>query len=245
MKICILASGSAGNATFVATESTRVLIDCGISKPEIATRLRAIGEEPSMLDAILITHEHTDHVAGLRGVVRGYRLPVYIPRRCSTYLPSLDGTIPDFRFVDANKPFHIGDLAIWPHPVEHDAVSPVAYQVSHDRFIGSIITDLGEVSDQLRYALDGNTFLLIEANHDQPQLWNGIYPDALKERVSHNHLSNAQAFDLLRDIHVDAPILGHISDNNNNLSRLAELNDRYGLNAVIAKPGQQSQVFTF
>jgi phosphoribosyl 1,2-cyclic phosphodiesterase len=215
----VLASSSAGNSTFIATETTRVLIDAGLSRKEIFQRLAAIGEDAKQLDGILVTHEHSDHVCGLPVMLKHTTAPVFAtPLTASTIdwgeqQPRLDSFL-------AGHTISIGDLDIDTFTIPHDAIDPVGFCVrTHGLKIG-IVTDLGYVPEGMRFHLRGVDFLLMESNHDVEMLKVGPYPWSIKQRVMgrKGHLSNDAVCSFIRDgldSTVNTLVLGHLSEHNN------------------------------
>jgi phosphoribosyl 1,2-cyclic phosphodiesterase len=221
VKFCALASGSSGNAALVATENTRVLLDAGLSMRELSRRLAAIGEDLSRLDAILVTHEHSDHVAGLPVIARSGRCPAVMYFTGLTK-PTIDwgGATPAIETFQAGTAFRIGDIDVQSFSIPHDAVDPVGYCFEAEGIRIGVATDLGYVPDSVKYHLRRTDLLLFEANHDPDMLKVGPYPWAVKQRVLSRvgHLSNLAMADFLMD-GMDAStyslILGHISEQNN------------------------------
>ena len=218
-KVCVLASGSSGNATLVATERTRILVDAGLSVRETARRLALAGEQIERLDAVIVTHEHCDHIAGVARLVRKHKVPVY-----TTPITSLaidwENSKPVIEHFQAGASFTIGDLEIDSFTIPHDAADPVGFCVKSQGVKFAIATDLGYVTDSIRYHLRGSALLLLESNHDLEMLKVGPYPWSVKQRVMSRvgHLSNMGACDFIdRDFDGGAAslILGHLSEQNN------------------------------
>ncbi len=255
LKICVLASGSSGNATFVGTDRTRILIDCGLSFKELSSRLAAIGEQASGLDAVLVTHEHSDHVSGLPVLMRrlGSRVPVFLTNLAA---PALDwgGRTPHVETFQAGCRFSVGDLEVGSFTIPHDAVDPVAFSLHTQGIKVASVTDLGYIPESVKYHLRGTQFVLLESNHDLEMLKVGPYPWAVKQRVMgrKGHLSNDVVSDYILtelDHSTATLVLGHISENNNHpeLVRLAAgqaLAARsHPARLVIAEPRKQTEVF--
>lgn len=251
----MLASGSSGNATLVAAGRTRILVDAGLSFRELSSRLAAIGEDPARLDAVLITHEHTDHVSGLPVFLRKmeYRLPVY-----TTHLTAQTFVwghrAPRVEAFQAGCRFTVGDLEVDSFTIPHDAVDPVAFAFRSQGVKVAVVTDLGYMPDSVKYHLRGAQLLILESNHDLEMLKVGPYPWQVKQRVMgrRGHLSNDVVSDFIKadlDPATGTLVLGHISENNNHpeLVRLAagQALDARALAArlVIAEPRKQSEVF--
>ena len=218
MEIHVLASGSSGNALFLQADHTGILVDAGISARRIKHALAAVNVDMREVDAVFITHEHSDHIKGLATLTRQYHLPVYtrgdtwraIPGRC---LPPADCR----RDIEATV--DIGQVKVEAFAVSHDACDPVGYTFSWGRQKCTIATDLGFVTPGVRQALRGSGLVALEANHDLNMLANGTYPWPLKRRIMSNrgHLSNCDAgWALARHTDDGTRIfLAHLSKENN------------------------------
>ena len=301
VRFTVLASGSKGNCTVVSGGSTRILVDCGLSCRELFRRMNLAGEEPETLDAIVITHEHSDHVAGVAVTARKLGIPVYFtegthrawmrwltPRRQMTYAqwlercrqqaaerqaeivaasaiedepdelelvsdaecvsahaaqiapaadapgdtrtgetvakasgPAKDPTwLPSVEYFQAGQPFQIGDIAVSPFTIPHDATDPVGFVFGAEGVRMAVATDLGYIPPNVKAQLKGVDLLLLESNHDLEMLRDGPYPWAVKQRVLSRvgHLSNEAASGFLEndyDGRAAYVILGHLSENNN------------------------------
>ncbi len=255
IKICVLASGSSGNATLVATERTRILIDAGLSFRELSSRLAAIGEEPARLDAVLITHEHSDHVSGLPVLLRRlqHRLPVYMTHLTAPAF-AWEDRVPHVEVFQAGCRFTIGDLEVDSFTIPHDAIDPVAFAFHSQGIKIASVTDLGYIPDSIKYHLRGTHFLILESNHDLEMLKVGPYPWPVKQRVMgrKGHLSNDVVSEFIQadlDPATGTLVLGHISENNNHpeLVRLvagqALASRSLSTRLVIAEPRKQTEVF--
>lgn len=219
MKICLLASGSKGNAILIESGRTRLLVDAGLSAREIRRRLALVGVDAASLTALLITHEHTDHVRGLGPLVRQLDLPVYLQTDLARRLPDVGKTERVSEFADG-EPFAIDDLTIRPFAVTHDSLAPVGFTLAGEAGKVGIATDLGVVTRLVTDCLRDCRALVLETNHDEVMLRDGPYPWQLKQRVrsSHGHLSNAAGGDLLRKLvweGLETVFLGHLSETNN------------------------------
>jgi len=254
----VLASGSSGNATFVATARTRVLIDAGLSFRELSSRLAAIGEDPERLDGVLVSHEHSDHVSGLPVLVKKLKrrqAPVYLTHLTAPAIAWND-CVPRLETFQAGCRLSIGDLEVDSFTVPHDAKDPVAFTFRAEGVKLALVTDLGYIPESIKYHLRGTNLLILESNHDLEMLKVGPYPWQVKQRVMgrKGHLSNDVVSDFIRD-DLDSStatlVLGHLSENNNHpeLVRLvagqALANRSLSTRLVIAEPRRQTEVFAF
>ena len=224
MKLMNIASGSSGNVTFVGTENTSVLIDAGISMKKIEEGMNSIGMSARDLDAIMITHEHSDHIKGLGVLSRKYGIPIYATQGTikgigeNTSVGRIDNEL--YNVISTDISFLVGDLTIEPHSIWHDAYEPVCYSITDGKSKASIATDLGDFNDYLVKCLSDSDMLLIEANHDIRMLEAGPYPYDLKRRIlgQKGHLSNEASGRFIRKLlndHIKTIILGHLSKDNN------------------------------
>lgn len=223
MKIASLGSGSKGNATLVASPESCVLIDCGFSLRDLEARAERLSFSLADIDAILVTHEHSDHASGVAALARRYDVPVFATHG-TVSTGRLDGC-PDLRSFNADTDFVVGELHIDAIAVPHDAREPVQYRLSYAGNSIGVLTDLGSVSEHVRRAFNECDFLLLEFNHDRDMLLRGPYPAALKRRVGGDwgHLSNTQAVDLLRSLdlaRLQGLVVAHVSEQNNDRSRV-------------------------
>ena len=218
MRFCILASGSKGNSIFVETDAVRVLIDVGLSARQIENRLRQIDIPPESINAVVLTHDHNDHVRGVGVFARRFRVPVY------GHPQTLDNITYLFRGQETlrpwNAPFQIEDLQFTPFPLSHDSDPTVGYSIEHHGRRLVICTDLGVVTPVVKTHVAQANALLLESNHDPEMLMRGPYPWHLKERIASRvgHLSNHNAGVLLREVlngKLNHVILGHLSEENN------------------------------
>lgn len=223
MIFCPLYSGSSGNALFVQYGSTRLLIDAGKSGKMIGEALDMIGVDPKTLDALLITHEHSDHICGAGVLARKYKLPVYATEGTWAAMEDKLGNVPGElrRTFDTFSDFYVGDIGVVPFAVPHDAAEPVGYRLWGGNVSISTATDLGFFPRTIRDAIAGSSLVLLESNHDPDMLrMNGKYSQRLKQRIlsNHGHLSNdacADALLQLVDQGTQHVILGHLSGENN------------------------------
>lgn len=255
VKVCILASSSSGNCTFVSSEKTRVLVDAGLSKRETFQRLASIGEDPAKLDAILITHEHSDHVAGLVTLAKSLDIPVYLSNFTAPTI-AWGEYQPKIELFQSGSSFTVGDLDVSSFTIPHDAIDPVGFTLRSQGIKVGIATDLGYITDSIKFHLKETDLLLLESNHDLEMLKVGPYPWALKQRVMgrRGHLSNDHACQYVKkemDSRTSTLILGHISENNNHpeIVRLVASQALHGrelfTRLVIAEPRQQTEAFVY
>lgn len=272
VRMTVLASGSKGNSTIVASSTTRILVDAGLSCRELIRRMKEAGEDANSLDAILITHEHQDHVQGLGVAARKLGIPVYLtepthrawvrwltPRKRITYAQWLEqrrqaanqptpepdaeekaaaeeslaepgkdpSALPAVEYFRSGNAFRIGDIAVTPFTVPHDAIDPVGFVFEVEGARVAIATDLGYLPSNIHMHLKGCDVLMLESNHDLDMLRDGPYPWSVKQRVMSRvgHLSNDAAADFLAhgyDGQAAYVILAHLSESNN-LPELARI----------------------
>lgn len=220
LRFQVLASGSKGNAVLVYSRTTSVLLDAGLSAKELTSRLHQTSLKASQLDAVVVSHEHTDHVRGLGTLSRRFDLPVYLTQGTLDNLPLEIGQLPDIRLFQPGAAFAVGDLRVQPFAISHDARDPAGFVLEHDGHRLGVCTDLGVVTQLVRTRLQGCHGLIVEANHDPELLFNGPYPMPLKQRIRsrHGHLSNAESFELLESVHHGAlriVLFAHLSEVNN------------------------------
>jgi phosphoribosyl 1,2-cyclic phosphodiesterase len=219
MRVCLLASGSKGNSLLVESGRTRLLIDAGLSARELRRRLELVGVAIETIDALLITHEHTDHVRGLGPLVRQFGLPVYLQTDLARHLADVGNPQCVQEFV-AGEDFTVNDLTVSPFAVTHDSLAPVGFTFSGERGKIGVATDLGVATRLVMESLRGCRALVLETNHDEEMLRDGPYPWPLKQRVrsAHGHLSNRAGSSLLQDLlwpGLETVFLGHLSETNN------------------------------
>lgn len=224
MELCSIASGSSGNCICVGTGNSHLLVDAGISGRRIENGLNSAGLKTSEMEAVLVTHEHIDHIAGLGVIARRYGLPVYGTKATLDAVLSVKsvGKIDESLLhpVIPGQDFQIGDMTVHPVSISHDAADPVAYIMKTDSRKTGVITDLGKYDDCLVAQLQDLDILLLEANHDVRMLQTGSYPYPLKQRIlgDRGHLSNVLSGQLLGRLLHDrfkAVVLGHLSQENN------------------------------
>ena len=220
LSVCMLASGSKGNAIFVSSGSTSILVDAGLSGIEIERRLKSRGLCPEDLDAILVSHEHADHIQGVGVLSRRFNLPVYINPETQKAAAFQLGYVHEFKNFECGSTFMIEDLAIHPFSISHDAADPTGFTVNQDGTKIGIATDLGVATSMVKEHLKGCALLILEANHDETMLTNGPYPWPVKQRIKSRtgHLSNEASKSLLKEVQHDRlkyVTLAHLSEINN------------------------------
>ena len=224
MKLCSIASGSSGNCIYVADEHTHLLIDAGISKKKIVEGLSSIDVDVTNIDAILVTHEHLDHIKGLGIMARAYNIPIYGTRETlqaiDEYKSTGDIDKSLYMPIEPDKEFSINTLFVKPFSTSHDAANPVCYTIESGDKKVAIATDLGEYNDYIISNLENLDVVLLEANYDKNMLQVGPYPYYLKQRIlgRKGHLSNENSGRLLKQIisnKLKYIYLGHLSKENN------------------------------
>ncbi len=219
-----IASGSKGNCTYVASNNTKILVDCGISAKKTTELLCNNGIDIKEINGIFITHEHSDHINGIGVLSRKHNIPVYATSKTWDYMLD-NGKLGKFDERLRNDIYKdefciIDDIKILPFEISHDAVDPVGYNIFIEDKKISVCTDLGIVTDSVVKMLDESHVILIESNHDSKMLETGPYPYMLKRRVMGNrgHLSNVACGELilkLKNENLKHVYLGHLSDENN------------------------------
>ncbi len=218
MRFASLGSGSRGNATLVESGSTLVMVDCGFSCRETERRMARLGCSAAQLAAILVTHEHGDHIRGVCALARQYHVPVWLS--AGTQLMLRDDAPPGIHRFDGQTGICLGDLDIQPFTVPHDAREPCQFVFADRRHRFGLLTDTGRITAHIRACLDGCDALMLECNHDPDMLATGPYSASLKARVGGplGHLSNAQAAGLLESIdcsRLQHVVAAHLSEKNN------------------------------
>lgn len=218
--LCVLASGSRGNAVYLAAGTDALLIDAGLSGREIEKRLRQQDLDPHHLTAILVTHEHLDHIRGVGVLARRYKLPVYITAPTHRAAQKTIGHLPECHHFHPGMDFETVNFTVHPFALSHDAADPVGFTFAVNGSRIGIATDLGVATGLVEEHLKGCDLLLVEANHDTDMLTAGPYPWHLKQRIRsrHGHLSNVATGDLLVKIvhrNLRQIVLGHLSETNN------------------------------
>lgn len=228
MKLCVLGSGSEGNATLVYTDTTALLVDVGFVARTMEKRFDAIGFDPSRLDAFLITHEHSDHMRGAEILSKKYSIPVYMTAGTANNVSARFkrcGRIKTFR-PEVN--FSVGDIEVNPFPIPHDVAEPVGFLLESNGRSAVNVTDIGCVTTRVVEKLRRANLAVVEANHNPAMLANGPYPAFLKRRIAGNegHLSNEQCAELLGHAMgngLSSVIFAHISRTNNQPEHVEEI----------------------
>ena len=224
LELCAIASGSSGNCICVGSDHTHLLIDAGVSGKRIESGLNEIDLKTSEMQGILVTHEHSDHIAGLGVLARRYNIPIFATEKTIYAIKNTKsvGKIDEdlFQVIQPGRRFSIGELTINPISISHDAADPVAYKVINGDKKVAVVTDLGTYNQAIVDELQGLDALLLEANHDVKMLQMGIYPYQLKQRIlgDRGHLSNERSGQLLSELLHDnfgTVVLGHLSKENN------------------------------
>ena len=221
-RFCSLYSGSSGNSLYVESNKTKLLVDCGESAKKIVNSLADIDVDIEKIDAILVTHEHIDHVKSLGTLSKKYNIPIYTNIETLNAMPEQANKIKDenIHIFDFSKDFEIGDLQIHPFSIPHDAANPCAFNIFCNNKKMSIATDIGHITPEIIKNLEKSSFMLLESNYDPNILKCSSYPYHLKERISGplGHLSNnvaGQTISHLIDSGLKNVMLGHLSRENN------------------------------
>lgn len=222
LNFCSLYSGSSGNSLFVQSDNSKILIDCGVSSKKIVEALNSIEVDASSIDAILVTHEHSDHVKGLATFSSKFNIPVFSTSETFENMEKITSKIKEhnLNYFKIDEKFSIGDLEILPFSIPHDAANPCGFNIfSNDKKI-SIATDIGHMNTSILKKLEGSSFLLLESNYDTEVLKCCSYPFSLKTRISGptGHLSNdiaGKTITYLLKNGLKTAMLGHLSKESN------------------------------
>lgn len=223
MRVMTIASGSSGNCIYVGDDDTHVLIDTGISKKKVEEGLRRLDLSLNDINAILVTHEHSDHISGLGVVERKCEIPIYATWGTIQGIKNTNlGRMPEdiYNTIECDREFSIGSLKVRPVATSHDALCPCGYRVESENKAFGLVTDLGFYDDYIVDSFTGVNCIVLEANHDIRMLETGPYPYTLKQRIlgDRGHLSNESAghlIDRLLGDRMQEILLGHLSKENN------------------------------
>ena len=220
LRFASLGSGSEGNALIVEVGDTRLMLDCGFSLAETELRLGRLGLAPTDISAVLVTHEHGDHIRGAGKFARKHRVPVWLTY--GTFASQADDFFPSdlVREIDSHAPFAIGAIEVFPFPVPHDAREPAQFVFGDGTLRFGVLTDVGSTTPHIESMLSGLSGLMLEANHDATLLQQSAYPASLKERIGgrFGHLSNAASAHLLSKLDCSTLqhcVAAHLSRQNN------------------------------
>ncbi|NNG02216.1 MAG: MBL fold metallo-hydrolase [Desulfobacteraceae bacterium] len=218
--VCVLASGSRGNAIYISDGEDGVLVDAGLSGKKIEHRMQSRDLRMDHLRAIIVSHEHSDHIQGVGVLSRRYKLPVYISAATYARSQKFLGRLEQVHHFECGKAFVINGMTIHPFSTSHDAEDPAGFTIRQNGIKIGIATDLGIATTMVKEHLKGVSLLVIEANHDPKMLVEGPYPWPLKQRIKgrSGHLSNENTMSLIREIQdeqLQHVILAHLSEQNN------------------------------
>ncbi len=224
LNFCSLYSGSSGNSLFVETENTKILVDAGMSCKKIEEALHSIEVEPSSINAILVTHEHSDHIKGISTISKKFDIPVFATKETFDAMPAQTEKLStkNINYFNPQEKFFIDDLEIFPFSIPHDAANPCGFNIIKDNSHKiSIATDIGHMTKSIINYLEGSEFILLESNYDTEVLKCCSYPFALKSRIAcdKGHLSNTMAGKtisyLSKNSNLHTAMLGHLSKESN------------------------------
>ena len=247
--IASLNSGSNGNCYYIGNETEAILVDAGICCSEIEKRLKRLGVEIRIIKAVFISHEHSDHIFGVKTLAKKYSIPVYItqPTMWHSQLDLAKQRVIPFR---ANESISIGNLSVTPFPKFHDAADPYCFVVSCDKTKVGVFTDLGKPCNNVINHFQQCHAAFLESNYDETMLETGRYPYFLKSRIrsDRGHLSNRQALELFtlhRSSHMSHLILSHLSKNNNCPKLVQQLfeNNASGVKMIVASRYKETELY--
>ena len=224
MRVVNLASGSKGNCTFVDAGNTKILIDAGLSVVEIVKRLEIIGEKPENIDAILLTHEHTDHIKGFNAFLKKYNARGYVHEKViENFATSLKFDLNKISSISKYS-FGVNDVRVMPFDLPHDSVNCVGYMIEYKSNKVSFVTDLGYMPSTVMEIIKGSQLIYIESNHDKKLMRECSYPYIVKQRImgDNGHLSNEQAASIIVKLAMSGTkhfVLSHISENSNTIEK--------------------------
>ena len=218
-----LYSGSSGNSLFVETENTKILVDAGMSCKKIEEALHSIEVDPSSINAILVTHEHSDHIKGISTISKKFDIPIFATKETFDAMPSHTQKLSEknINYFNPHEKFCINDLKILPFSIPHDAANPCGFNIIKDKNQISIATDIGHMTKDILNHLEGSEFILLESNYDTEVLKCCSYPFMLKSRIASDkgHLSNTMAGKtisyLSKNSNLNTAMLGHLSKESN------------------------------
>ena len=240
MKICSLASGSKGNCLYIETGETRVLIDAGLSLRETLLRMEEVGINPSGIHAVLVTHEHIDHIRSAGSFSRKFKVPVFashlVRDKAEKYFKKTQVCV-----FESGSMLTFRDVQIDPVPITHDSCDPVGFVIESREGRAASVTDLGIVTRLVVEKLRGCRFLNLESNHDVDMLMNGPYPWELKQRIKsrHGHISNEESLELLHELAhggLEALVMAHLSEVNNHPEHVVRTTRTFLSNQNICAP---------
>jgi phosphoribosyl 1,2-cyclic phosphodiesterase len=254
IEICALASGSNGNCYYIGNDSDAILIDAGITCKQIFARMRDKFLDPEKLRAVFISHEHSDHVRGIRVLTKKLDIPAYLTR--STFKSLYFTNQPDaIRYFEPGIPIDIASFTIHPFLKNHDATEPTSFRIESMGFSVGVFTDIGEPCANVIAHLNLCNALFLETNYDDKMLWEGSYPYYLKKRIGSEvgHLSNRQAFELLNEHageELQCVFLSHLSAENNTPQKAYEeiksLSDKFKIKLTSRyEPGEVYELGRF
>ena len=220
MRFACLGSGSQGNALVVEAGNTRLLLDCGFTLQETVIRLARLGLEPDTIDAVLVTHEHGDHICGVARFARKFGIPVWLTYGTLRSAGKVFGKLSGVNIIEGYQRFSIKDIEVEPYPVPHDAQEPAQFVFGNGSLRLGVLTDTGCSTPHIEAVLSDCDALVLECNHDARMLANSDYPESLKRRVGgrFGHLENAAAASLLARLNCNRlqhVIAAHLSQKNN------------------------------
>lgn len=250
-RLCPIASGSSGNCTYIEAGDKRLLVDIGISGKKVVAALEYMDVDPSSINGILITHEHSDHIKGIGIYSRKYHVPIYATQKAWDKLleDNMIGAVKEenIRVIEKEAYLHMDDLKILPYGIYHDAVDPVGYIFEYQNKKIALTTDIGTIDERILNFLKGVDGILLEFNHDIRMLEAGTYPFPLKRRILSDvgHLNNDLAAKTLVDIYhpgLKWAVLGHLSKDNN-VPDLAYITAKQALQEAHVKVGEEIEIF--